>query len=81
MVIDIKLIKVGKLHLAATQLGGIVVRGRSAAEPADAVRNLCWKLAGQDQDDDAKLAVELAANGVDLQAETNVPAITDGTSG
>lgn len=80
MVINVKVIPVGKLHVAATNLGGIPVRGRSAGEPADAVRNLFWKLAGQDGDDDAKLAVELAANGIDLQAETSVQAIGDGKS-
>lgn len=78
MVIDIKVVKVGKLNVAATQLGGVTVRGRSAGEAADAVRNLLWKLAGQDGDDDATLAVELAVNGVDLQAATSVQAITDG---
>lgn len=69
MQVDVKVIQLGKLHVAATNLGGFVIRGRSAAEPADAMRNLFWKLAGQDGDDDSKLAVEFAAQGTSLTAE------------
>lgn len=80
MKIEISVVKLGKLHLAATVLGGITVRGRSAAEPGDAVRNLLWKLAGQDNDDDARVAVELALEGTDLGAEMARPQLGDGTA-
>lgn len=69
MKVDVKVIRLGKLYMAATQLGGITTRGRSAAEPGDAVRNLFWKLSGQDGDDDARVAVELALEGTDMNAQ------------
>jgi hypothetical protein len=75
--VKINVIKLGKLYMGVTQLGGVTLRGRTAAEPGDAVRNLFWKLAGQDRDDDdAKVAVELAVAGTDLNAQL---AIGDGS--
>ncbi|HKW92987.1 MAG TPA: hypothetical protein VJX92_13900 [Methylomirabilota bacterium] len=81
MNIEIRLVKLGKLHMAATVLGGVQVRGRSAGEPGDAVRNLFWKLAGKDGDDDAQVAVELALENIDLNAEMQRPQLTAGAAG
>lgn len=78
MKLEISIITLGKLQVAVTSLGGILVRGRPASDRADAVRNLLWKLAGKDGDDDAQLAVELAVHGTDLSAATTAPALTDG---
>lgn len=76
--VDVSVLKLGKLYMAATTLGGVKVYGRTAEEPGDAVRNLFWKLAGQDASDDAKIAVELAVTGTDLNAQL---ALGDGAGG
>lgn len=81
MHIEIKIIALGKLWMAATTLGGIQVRGRSAIEKSDAVRNLLWKLAGRDDDDDAKVALELELEGIDLTALPTQPQLGDGAAG
>lgn len=78
MNIEIRVIKLGKLFLAVTVLGGITIRGQSASETGDAVRNLLWKLAGRDGEDDARVAVELALEGTDLSAEMERPQLGDG---
>jgi hypothetical protein len=57
---------IGRRHFAVAKLGGITVRGKQADEPGTAVRNLFFKLAGLENDDDALLAVDLAAAGADL---------------
>lgn len=80
MKLEIRIVKLGKLFLAATVLGGITIRGQSASEQGDAVRNLLWKLAGRDGDDDARVAVELALEGTDLSAEMERPLLTDGAA-
>lgn len=81
MKLEIRIVKLRKLYLAATELGGIRIRGQSAEEPGDAVRNLLWKLAGRDGDDDARVAVELALEGTDLNAEMERPQLGDGAAG
>lgn len=80
MKIDIHIIPLahGKIHLAATTLGGITIRGLSAPEPGDAVRNLLWKLSGKDGDDDARIAVELALADTDLSTALSRPELGDG---
>lgn len=80
MDINVRILKLGKLYLAATTLGGITIRGQSASEPGDAARNLFWKLAGRDGDDDAQVAVELALEGTDLNAEMERPQLSDGAA-
>lgn len=79
MEIQIAIVKLGKLYLAATILGSITVRGRAADDEAGAVRNLFYRLAGVDGDDDARIAVELAVAGVDLTTATR-QALGDGST-
>lgn len=72
MTITIRTAKVGEGHVAVTQLGGILVRGKRAtgsSAEAVAVRNLLWKLAGEGGDDESLLALELELAGTNLEAE------------
>lgn len=74
MIFNIRVTKIGKLHLAVTQIGGITLRGKPADDATDAVRNLLWRLS-RTEDDDATVALSLAVEGTNLQA------LTDGSNG
>lgn len=78
--IDVTVINlVGNRHFAVTELGGIRVRGKAADNAPTAVRNLLWKLSGTDHDDDALLAVDLAAEGTSLDDRLEVARLSDVT--
>jgi hypothetical protein len=61
--LNIKIAPLGKdIFMAATNVGGLPVRGRSAKDEATAVRNLFYELQN-DSNDDVTIAVSLAATG------------------
>ena len=75
--IDVTVIPVAGRHVAGATVGGFTLRGQAAEKPGDAARNLLWKLAGRDQDDDAIFAVDLAVEGTTLESALQ---LTDGGS-
>ncbi len=74
--IDIRLATVGSSFIAATTLGGIVVRGRRCDEALEAVQSLLSAL-GHQGNDDAVLALELTLGGQTVQ-EMFGPALPSG---
>ena len=66
MNVPVTVMKIGTGYVAATQLGGITVRGPRADSEGTAVQNLMWTLGGQGRDstaDDAIMGIELALAG------------------
>jgi hypothetical protein len=66
LTVSVSIISIASKYMAATQLGGFTIRGRSAATEVLAVRNLFFVLAGETDNDDTNLAVELALSGTTL---------------
>lgn len=73
--IPIKVLALAGSHVAVAELGGFRIRGLRAEKPADAVRNLLWKLSGKsgDHDDDALFAIELACAGTSIDEQLKLP--------
>lgn len=71
--VEVSVVKIGNGHVAATQLGGITVRGPRASDEAGAVQNLLWTLSGQgrggDANDEALMGIELALAGTSFERE------------
>jgi hypothetical protein len=76
--VQVNVFKVADHFVAGTKMAGFTIRGKLAKTEGDAARNLLWKLAGQDNDDDAFLAVDLAAQGTTLDEQL---ALSDGGDG
>jgi len=64
--ISVHVMKVGGIYVAATQLGGINLRGARASSPAGAVRNLFFAI-GEGSSDDHQIGLELALEGTTLK--------------
>lgn len=65
--IRVHVMKVGGIYVAATQLGGINMRGARASSPPQAVRNLFFAI-GEGSSDDHQIGLELAIEGTTLEA-------------
>ena len=75
---EIAVVKIGSGYIAGVRLGGQTVRGKRAPDEVQAVRNLCWKLAGEDRDDEAMIALELALEGTTLNRALALAEDNDG---
>ena len=81
LTVDVKVLELaGKHHIAVARLGGITLRGRRAEDATGAVRNLFWRMGGTtggSEDDEAILAIDLALEGKQLDAQ--LEALGDGS--
>jgi len=69
--LNIATTKLGGGHFALTKVADSVVRGRRAEDEVTAVRNLLWKLAGQEHQsaDEMLTLLELALAGTTLEQQ------------